>query len=91
MLVVLGVLIAGIFFGWLLREKSGLEKWLNYLILGFIFLLLFVLGLEVGGNEKILKSLDSLGWIAVLISFSAIFFSVVLSWVVYRFFFKSKA
>ena len=90
MLIVLGVLTVGILLGWFLRKKSHLEKWLNYLILGFIFLLLFVLGLEVGGNDKLLKSLDTLGWIAVLISFSTIFFSVLLSWVVYRFFFKAK-
>ncbi len=91
MLIVLGVLTAGILFGWLLRQKFALEKWVNYLILGFIFLLLFVLGLEVGSNEKIVSGLVKLGWIAVLISFSAIFFSVLLSWLIYRLFFKSKS
>lgn len=90
MLIVLGVLTAGILLGWLLREKQNLEKWINYSILGFIFLLLFVLGLEVGSNEKLLKSLDTLGWMAALISFMSILFSVLLSWVVYRFFFKVK-
>jgi len=91
MLIVLGVLTAGIFIGWLLRQKSALEKWVNYGILGFIFLLLFVLGLEVGSNEKIVSGLGKLGWIAALISFSAIFFSVLLSWLIYHLFFKSKS
>ena len=54
MFTVIGIMFAGIGIGYLLRQKS--LSWINKAITALIWLLLFLLGIEVGHNEQIIRS-----------------------------------
>jgi uncharacterized membrane protein YbjE (DUF340 family) len=55
MFTVIGIMFAGIGIGYLMRRQS--LSWINKLITVLIWLLLFLLGIEVGHNEQIIRSL----------------------------------
>lgn len=59
-------MVAGVLTGYLLRRHK-LKK-IGLAITFFIWLLLFLLGVEVGGNEKIVSSIPTLGLEAIIIS-----------------------
>jgi uncharacterized membrane protein YbjE (DUF340 family) len=52
-------MFVGIVLGYLLRRQS--LPWINKAITALIWLLLFLLGIEVGHNEQIIRSLPTLG------------------------------
>lgn len=68
-------LIAGLFFGYLLRER----KKVNFakVTLGIILILIFSLGFSIGSNNELLGSIPSVGLSALLIALLAIGFSVL--------------
>ena len=59
MFIVIGIMFAGIGIGYLMRRQS--LPWINQAITALIWLLLFLLGIEVGHNEQIIRSLPTLG------------------------------
>lgn len=66
MFVVLLFMFAGIITGYLLRKwKFSL---LNRVILTLIWLLLFLLGVEVGMNDNVIKNFANIGLEAILIA-----------------------
>lgn len=82
-------MFGGIAVGYLLRKIELLQKIgkpLSYTIV----LLLFLLGLSVGGNREIVNNLPSLGGQAFLLAFAATLGSVLAAGIVYHFFFKEK-
>lgn len=90
MLNVILVMTLGILFGIAFRSK---KKMINVFIkstLWIIFLLLFFLGLTVGYNDEIMQNLGTIGFRALQFSLAALLGSLSLSWVVYRYFFKSN-
>lgn len=90
MLVVVAIMTAGIVLGYFLRHKAMLIKINNRLTMWAIYLLLFVLGVSIGTNETIMKSLPTLGLKALAITFGGVVGSVLLAWFTYTKFFKSK-
>lgn len=74
--------------GYILRGKqkaiSGIEK----AILWSIFLLLFFLGLSIGGNEVIMASLPSLGLNALIITLGGVAGSIIAAWALWKLVFK---
>jgi hypothetical protein len=68
-------LIAGLFFGYLLRER----KKVNFakVPLGIILILIFSLGFTIGSNNELLGSMSSVGLNALLMALLAIGFSVL--------------
>jgi hypothetical protein len=68
-------LIAGLFFGYLLRER----KKVNFakVTLGIILILIFSLGFTIGSNNELLGSMSSVGLSALLMALLAIGFSVL--------------
>lgn len=82
MVVVISAMFAGICVGYLLRRhKLGL---LPRIIMGFILLLLFLLGFDIGSDEHIIKSIPTLGAEALLISLLSILFSCIAAWILWR-------
>jgi hypothetical protein len=67
-------LIAGLFFGYLLRERKKFN--LAKITLGTILILIFSLGFSIGSNNELLGSLPSVGLSALLMALLAIGFSV---------------
>lgn len=87
MLKIVGIMLSGVLTGYLLRNKQ--LGWVNRLIMVAIWGLLFLLGIAVGANREILDHLDTIGWQALVLAVCAVGGSVVLAWVVYRWFFSS--
>ena len=75
MFIVLACMFAGIVAGYLLRNRK--IRFQNGLILTFIWVLLFLLGLEVGMNDNVVRKFASLGFEAAVIAIAATFGSIV--------------
>ena len=83
MVTVLLIMTIGIIIGWFLHSKEKFLKIVDKLTNWAIYLLLFLLGLSVGTNEKILSSFDQIGIQAIGITFFAVMGSVLVSWITY--------
>ena len=55
-----------------------------------IILLLFVLGISVGSNPTIINNLGKFGWQAAIIALSATCGSILVSWLVLKYFFRQE-
>jgi uncharacterized membrane protein YbjE (DUF340 family) len=75
MFVVLLFMFAGIIFGYLLRKWK--MSFANRIILTLIWLLLFLLGVEVGANDQVVRHFHKLGYEAFLIAVFATLGSVI--------------
>jgi uncharacterized membrane protein YbjE (DUF340 family) len=90
MLTVVAIMTAGIVLGYLIRSKTFIIKLNDKFIMWAIYLLLFVLGITIGANEIIMKSLPTLGLKALAITIGGVLGSIVLAWFTYIRFFKNK-
>jgi hypothetical protein len=68
-------LIAGLLFGYLLREGKKVN--LTKVTLGIILILIFSLGFSIGSNNELLGSIPTVGLSALLMALFAIGFSVL--------------
>lgn len=78
MFTIIGIMLTGMLIGYLLRSKRLL--WIHKVITLLIWLLLFLLGIDVGGNETIIRSLHAIGLEALAITFAAVAGSVLAAW-----------
>ncbi len=78
MFIIIGVMLAGMLVGFLLRNKRLL--WIHKIITLLIWTLLFLLGINVGGNEMIIKGLHTLGIEAFIITLAAVSGSILCAW-----------
>jgi len=53
-----------------------------------IFALLFLLGVSIGINDKIVKNFSEIGLMATMLTLGAVLGSIILAKVVYSYFFK---
>ena len=83
MFIVIGIMFVGIALGYLLRRQSF--SWINKAITVLIWLLLFLLGIEVGHNEQIIRSLPTLGIEAFFIALVCVLGSCFMAWVLWRY------
>ena len=78
MFTIISIMLSGMFAGYLLRR--WLFGRLGRVITVLIWALLFLLGLEVGSNERIVKGLATLGLEALLITLAGTLGSVMAAW-----------
>lgn len=78
MFTVITIMFAGMTCGFILHRRRLLK--ISKIILVLIWALLFLLGIEVGGNEQIIQALPSLGLEALLITLAALLGSVIGAW-----------
>ncbi|HET6556523.1 MAG TPA: LysO family transporter [Prolixibacteraceae bacterium] len=90
MIGVLITMIAGIITGVLIHRKDHLIKINDRLITIAIYVLLFLLGISVGLNKTVVQHIGTLGFQALIITTGAVSGSVLISWLVYKVFFKEK-
>ena len=64
MFIIIGIMLTGMLLGYLLRSKR--LSWIHRIITLLIWILLFLLGIDVGGNESIIKGLHTLGLEAIM-------------------------
>ena len=83
MFTVIGIMFIGIGLGYLLRRQS--LPWINKSITALIWLLLFLLGIEVGQNERIIRSLPTLGVEAFVIAIVCVLGSCVAAWGLWKY------
>ena len=74
MIITIGFLLAGFLLGLLLKGRMKLPT--SAITLASICLLLFILGLEIGGNRELLANLPTMGLTALVVSVLAILGSV---------------
>lgn len=89
MITVILIMTAGIVLGYLIRNKTMLIKINDKLVMGAIYLLLFVLGISIGINQTIMKSLPNLGLKALALTIGGVLGSIILAWFTYKWFFKN--
>ena len=75
MFIVILFMLSGIIVGYLLRHKN--LSWISKAITILIWTLLFLLGIEVGGNKEITNNLHLIGIDAIIISLGAITGSII--------------
>ena len=82
MLWVVAIMLCGMGAGWLLggRWSKAVGRAINVLI----WLLLFLLGVEVGGNKRIVEGIATLGLEALLLALAGCAGSAVLAWALWR-------
>lgn len=78
MFTVIGCMIAGIFIGYIARRIRF--SWISLLITGLIWILLFLLGWEVGHNKGVISALPTLGLDALLLTLAALLGSSLAAW-----------
>lgn len=75
MFIVIGFMVAGIVVGYLFRQYK--IRFIHRTILTLIWLLLFLLGLELGANDTVVRQFGNLGLEAFVLSVAATLGSVV--------------
>ena len=81
MFIVLAFMFVGIVTGYLFRSRK--IRFQNGVILTLIWVLLFLLGLEVGSNETVVSQFAKLGFEAFLLAFGGTLGSVLLAWMLW--------
>ena len=88
MFIIVGIMLTGMLVGYLLRNKK--LSWIQSLITLFIWLLLFLLGVDVGGNQNIINNLHTLGLEALYITMAAVLGSAICAWGLWHFINKNN-
>ena len=88
MFTIIGLMLTGILLGYLLRKRD--IKKIHQIITLLIWLLLFILGIEVGSNEQIIKGLHTIGLEAVILTLGGTLGSVIAAWALWRALYKRK-
>lgn len=78
MFIIIGIMLTGILSGYLLRNKR--LSWIHKVITFLIWTLLFLLGIDVGGNEAIVNGLHTLGLEALIITLASVIGSILCAW-----------
>lgn len=78
MFTIIGLMLTGMLFGFLLRKQK--LSWIHKVITVLIWLLLFLLGIDVGGNQEIINGLHTIGMEAIIITLAAMLGSVTAAW-----------
>ena len=88
MFTIIGLMLTGMLLGYLLRRRD-LKK-IHQIITLLIWLLLFILGIEVGSNEQIIKGLHTIGLEAVILTLGGTLGSVIAASALWRVLYKKK-
>ena len=89
MLSIIAAMAVGVAAGYALRHRRW-TKYLDRAILGTVALLLFLMGVSVGGNRSLLAGLSSLGVDALVLAAAGTLGSVLAGAWVYRRAFKNR-
>ena len=89
MFTVIGIMFIGIGLGYLMRRQP--LPWIQKVITALIWLLLFLLGIEVGHNERIIRSLPTLGLEAFIIAIVCVLGSCVAAWGLWKYVNRKEA
>lgn len=83
MLKIVMIMLCGIGTGYLLRNKK--MSFIGRVITALIWVLLFLLGIEVGANPRIINGLQPLGLEAIVLTIAGSLGSAIFAWALWRY------
>ena len=89
MLTVVVIMFCGIAVGYLLRTRN--IRFILLIITVLIWLLLFLLGIEVGSNPRIIGGLQTLGIEALLLTIGGSIGTILFSWILWKYVSRKEA
>ncbi|MBP3615105.1 MAG: LysO family transporter [Bacteroidaceae bacterium] len=89
MFTVIAIMGLGILFGYLIRHKN-IRGIISGATTALIWLLLFVLGIEVGHNRHVIESLGTLGLEALFIAIISLIGSCIAAWILWKYIAKRR-
>ena len=89
MLIVVMIMLCGIAMGYLLRNKN--TRIVSRIITALIWLLLFLLGIEVGSNPRIVMGMQTLGIEALLLTIGGAVGTIIFSWLLWKYVSRKEA
>ena len=89
MLTLFLIILSGVLVGYLLRKVPQM-RYVGVVMTIIITLLLFLLGISVGANEKVIHNFSMIGFDALAITIGGIVGTLLCAWWVYMYFFKPK-
>jgi uncharacterized membrane protein YbjE (DUF340 family) len=81
MFIVIACMLAGIAIGYLFRSRK--IRFIHRFVLTLIWVLLLLLGLEVGANETVVRQFGKLGFDAFLLAAGGTMGSVIFAWLLW--------
>ena len=78
MFIIMGIMLSGVLFGYLIRDRK--IQITHKIITVLVWLLLLLLGIEVGANKEIINNLHTIGLEAIYITIGAVTGSVLAAW-----------
>lgn len=89
MLKIVMIMLCGIGTGYLLRNKK--MSFIGRIITALIWVLLFLLGIEVGANPRIINGLQTLGLEAIVLTIAGSLGSAIFAWALWRYVCRKEA
>lgn len=89
MFTVIAIMSLGILLGYLVRRKN-IRGVISGATTVLIWLLLFILGIEVGHNRQVIESLGTLGLEALFIAILSLLGSCIAAWILWRYTIKRR-
>ena len=89
MLIVVMIMLCGIAVGYMLRNKN--TRIVSRIITALIWLLLFLLGIEVGSNPRIVMGMQTLGIEALLLTIGGAVGTIIFSWLLWKYVSRKEA
>ena len=84
MLLEIGCILGGIPLGYALRRRPSAVRWTNHALSGIIYVLLFLIGVSLGGNADLLSRVSELGLQGVVIGLLGSLGSAFAAWVLFK-------
>lgn len=85
--IVVGLFGTGLLIGYFFRNRNKFRHRIEFSITWAVYLLLFLLGITVGTQEKIINNFSKIGFEALILTVGAVFGSILLAYIVYRWLF----
>ena len=89
MLIIVAIMLCGIAVGYLLRNWD--TRFISHVITALIWLLLFLLGIEVGSNPRIVMGMQTLGIEALLLTIGGALGTTLFSWLLWKYVSRKEA
>ena len=89
MLIIVAIMLCGIAVGYMLRNKN--TRIVSRIITVLIWLLLFLLGIEVGSNPRIVGGMQTLGIEALLLTIGGAVGTTLCAWLLWIYVSRKEA
>ena len=89
MLIIVAIMLCGIAVGYLFRNKN--TRFVSHVITVLIWLLLFLLGIEVGSNPRIVMGMQTLGIEALVLTIGGAVGTTLCAWLLWIYVSRKEA